>query len=178
MKSAIMGIQWCEKVVRSIARRAGRTAARFHADRQGGTAVQAMVFLPVIILAMFGLIRVWQVIQVRDSLHTGTYLATRYMSLYTPETSDPILWEDIAYKFILAELEDNPWVDKLRLIPGSPSINVKVTLTDGGYECTNNFLVEARYEMAVMGGEPGLNGLPGLSLITLSDTREGEVLCK
>ncbi len=172
------GFSRCRDGVRAVCRRAWGSAARFGGDRQGGTAVQAIMFLPVIAVAMFGLIRVWQVIQVRDSLHTGTYLATRYMSLYTPETSDPVFWEDIAYKFILAELEANPWVDKMRLIPGSPTIGVTVVLTDGGYECTNDFTVEAKYTMNVMGGDPGQNGLPGLSDITLVDLRKGEVLCK
>lgn len=158
----------------------GRLAwlGRFRADRRGGTAVQAIVMMPVVILALMSAIRVWQVIQIRDSLHTGTYLAMRYLSLYPAETNDPYIWSEIAEQFVFAELRNNPWVDDRTLISGSPLSKVEVELLRGSYDCTDPFVVRTNYAFRVLGGDLTVEGWPGLLQLDLHDERQGEVLCR
>src|SRR5262245_48371188 len=63
--------------LRLRARSLARLARRFVVDRMGGTAVQAMAFLPLIIISTFGLFKAWEIVQVRESLHTASYEAVR-----------------------------------------------------------------------------------------------------
>jgi len=157
-----------------------RWLGRFRRDQRGGTAVQAIALLPVVLVAFLGMIRVWQTVQIRDSLHTGTYLAMRYLSLYPPETKNTTVWASVAEKWIFEELKNNPWVDKQSLIAGSPNSLVQVTLIDGDYECTNKFEIRVTYVFDILGaGDPVEGtGLPGAFHMTMEDVRQGEVLCK
>ena len=152
---------------------------RFVHDRRGATAVQALVFLPVIIFAFALGAKLWQVITIRQSLHEGVYQATRYLSVYPPDTDDTLVWEAIAEKLIYQELENNPFVDDTILVPGSPFTQVTVNLTSDGFACKDNFIVSAQYPIwGVSPDEGGTNFvLPDLREIVLRDSRKGEVLC-
>jgi Flp pilus assembly protein TadG len=156
----------------------GRLLSRFRRDRRGGTAVQAIVMLPVIIIAFMGLVEVWQVIQIRDSLHTGTYQAMRFLSLYPPETTSVYVWEQIAEKYVHENLRNNPWVDPATVISGGPNSMVKVVLETGDYNCTDKFTVRANYAWTVMGGDIGPGGFPNPLQLNMQDERQGEVLCR
>lgn len=167
-------------------RRLGNVLARlrrgyrhFVLDRRGGTAVQAIVFLPVILLTFVLAIKLWQVILIRRSLHSGTYLATRYLSLYPPDSINPWDWQSVAEEFIIAEMKNNPFTDETKLKPGNPFMIVEVNLLDDGYACKQHFTVRAEYH--VFGASPGESGgeyvLPNMNRIVLREERLGEVLC-
>lgn len=162
--------------IRELGARARRLAARFRRDRRGGTAVQAIVMLPVIIVAFMGLIRLWQFIQIRDSLHTGTYQATRYLSLYPPEApNDPALWANIARLFIERNMKNNPWVDPATL--NEVNLAITVDLREG-YDCKQQFDVKASYSLSVLSGDLSGQGLPNPMIVTMDDMRTGEILCQ
>jgi len=155
--------------------RARRIASRFIGDRSGGTAVQAIVMMPLIIFSTFGLIKAWEIIQVRESLHTGTYEATRYLSLYPPEAADPYYWAEVATRIIETELRNNPWIDPIVFIGDANNprgLGVNVTFDGTEYACKMNFTIGAdlAYRLANVAPFPGVQ-------FTLQELREGEILC-
>ena len=84
-----------------------RTVLRLARDRRGGTAIEALIMLPVIFAALgFGAL-LWETISVRRSMHTGTYLATRFLSLYPPRSTAPADWESVARMFVYKELKNS-----------------------------------------------------------------------
>lgn len=162
---------------RARARLAG-TWRRFRGDREGATAVQALVFLPAILLVFVLLMALWQTLMIRRSLHHGVYQATRFLSLYPPNSVSPGPWETVARDFVYRELANNPFVDTNRLSP--PLTEVSVELVDGGYACKEHFRVRAKYGIAR--AIPTLEGtnfvLPNLTWAYLQEDRLGEVLCE
>jgi len=148
-----------------------RLVRRFTADRTGATAIQAMVFIPLILLTTFGLMKAWEVVQVRESLHTGTYEATRYLSLYPPADANEVTWSDIARRMIENELKNNPWITRTDLFANS--LVITVTFDGTEYQCKMNFemAVAFNYEM------PNVKPFPGVQF-KLNELREGEILCK
>ncbi len=153
---------------------------RFGHDRSGGTAVQAIVMMPVVIVTFFTIFQVWQVIQVRDTLHYANYQAMRYLSLYPLETTSETEWTDVAEKIVLMELRNNPFITT----EGQPltrytDYNVEVTLLNNEYECTSPIRVESWVSVHIVPtGPTDRFGLPGLRPLRLDDVREGEVLCQ
>lgn len=152
-----------------------RLAGRFVGDRSGGTAVQAIVMMPLIIFSTFGLIKAWEVVQVRESLHTGTYEATRYLSLYPPEAADPYYWAEVATRIIETELRNNPWIDPIVFIGDANNprgLGVTVTFDGTEYACKMNFTIgsDLVYRLANVAPFPGVQ-------FTLHELREGEILC-
>lgn len=146
----------------------------FTRDERGGTAVQALVFLPVILLSMVVLMFFWQTLTIRRSLHTGTYLATRYLSLYTPETTFVYDWQEIAKKFIYAELRNNPYVDQDRLTDVFAPVEVQLP---GGNECKADFTVKATYAFMAPLNYSETQFMPSMERYALVDERQGKVLC-
>ncbi len=166
-------------VLRDMRRRwhgALATVARaFGRDERGGTAVQAIVFLPVIILSLVVLGFLWQTITIRRSLHTGTYLAARYLSLYPPETADPFVWSSVAQKFVWAELKNNPFVDPVRV--NEVFSGVWVDLTNAN-ECLAEFTVRSEYQFFAPLNLTDSRFLPSMKPFSLEEARVGKVLCK
>jgi Flp pilus assembly protein TadG len=153
----------------------GRAFAR---DERGGTAVQALVFLPVILLSMVLMIWFWQTLTIRRSLHTGTYLATRYLSLYTPETTDTGEWAAIAKKFIYAELRNNPYVDELRVKGDLADLYAPVEVTlQNGNKCKSDFTIKAKYAFMAPLNFSQTQLMPAMERYALEDERKGKVLC-
>lgn len=151
----------------------------FKGDRDGATAVQALVTIPVILFGFIMLMVLWQTLMVRRSLHHGVYEATRYLSLYPPNSVSPAPWETVARQFVQRELANNPFVDTLHL--NNPSqFELTVELIDGGYACKEHFRITAKY--AIMRAIPSLEGtdfvLPHLTGAYLQEERLGEVLCE
>jgi len=144
-------------------------------DERGGTAVQAIVFLPVIILSMVVLMYLMETIAIRQSLHTGTYLATRFLSLYPLESTDTGQWGLVAQKFVYAELRNNPWVHEDRL--NDVFAPVVVSLANGN-DCGAVFTVTAGYEVFAPINDTDSRFLPGLDRFALEDVRDGKVVCK
>jgi hypothetical protein len=56
------------------------TWARFRRDRRGASIVTYALILPLFILLVFGILEIWRVVSVRQSLHLGTYQAIRDLS--------------------------------------------------------------------------------------------------
>ncbi len=56
------------------------TWARFRRDRRGASIVTYALILPLFILLVFGILEIWRVVSVRQSLHLGTYQAIRTLS--------------------------------------------------------------------------------------------------
>ncbi len=161
-----------------VARRWGmatRSYGRLWHDERGGTAVQAIVFLPVIIMSMVVLMYLLETIAIRRSLHTGTYLATRYLSLYPVESVDPYVWAGVAQKFVYAELRNNPWVKEERLNDVFAPV---VVYLPNGNDCGAEFQVESKYEVFAPINDKDSRFLPGLDRFVLEDLRYGKVLCK
>lgn len=148
---------------------------RFRHDRRGGAAVQMMVLMPVVLFAFVAGVKLWEIMMVRRSLHTGTYLATRYLSLYPPATTNEYEWSLIAGRFVRAELLNNPWVDETKV--NDTMTPVYVTLLDANNDCTDRFDVRAEYTFLGPAGQRGELGLPQLAPFTLVEERRGEVLC-
>lgn len=155
--------------------RAAATAVRFGRDRRGGTAVQALVLLPVFIILMFTLIGLWRVTLVRRSLHTGVYEATRFLSLYPLETNNQLLWQDVAREIITAELLNNPFLranlaNQSQLDNGR--LDVRVDFPDQKIECKAGIVVT----VALLFPMANIDPFPGPQF-TLNEVREGEILC-
>lgn len=151
----------------------------FRGDRDGATAVQALVTFPAILLAFVMLTVLWQTLMIRRSLHHGVYQATRYLSLYPPNSVSPAPWETVALEFVKRELANNPFVDTRHLNnPGQFELTVEIL--DGGYACKEHFRVTAKY--AVLRAIPSLGDteflLPHLVPAYLQEDRLGEVLCE
>jgi len=151
-----------------------RLAGRFGRDQRGGTAVQAMAFLPIILFAFVVASIAWQTVMIRRSLHTGTYLAMRYLSLYPPASTDPYHWSLTAQEFVHAELKNNPFVGDAVL--NEVSAPVDVTLFDSN-DCGDQFEVRAGYRLFAPLGQMDNQPLPSLRPYVLEDIRMGEVLC-
>jgi len=81
-------------------------------DKRGAILVQAILFLPILILIVVGSFEVWKAISVKRSLHSGTYQAARYLSLNPVNSLNSEDWVGEARKFIKPELKNNGFVTK------------------------------------------------------------------
>ncbi|MCB0215477.1 MAG: hypothetical protein H6648_04880 [Caldilineae bacterium] len=170
------------KLIPSVASGLGRLkdlAARFRRDRSGATAVQAIVMMPVIIVALWSMFSVWKVVKMRDSLHYATYQAMRYLALYPLESADNYAWTEVADKIVVTELMNNPFI----VPPGTnltvADYGVEVELLNGDYQCKDPFRVSTYLIVRVLpGGQQNASGLPNFTEFRLDDVREGEVLCE
>jgi len=157
------------------AARLARAGRRFLRDRRGGTAVQAMVLMPAILFAFVAGIKLWETMMIRRSLHTGTYLAARYLSLYPLDDISQYEWESVASRFVYAELKNNPFVNRQEL--NESRTPVTVTLLDGSNQCTDKFEITVEYPLLVPKSNPGVLQLPNLEWLHLREVRQGEVVC-
>jgi hypothetical protein len=153
---------------------------RFGRDRSGGTAVQAIVMMPIIIVTFFTIFQIWQMIQVRDTLHYANYQAMRYLSLYPLETDVSDEWTEVAEKIVLMELRNNPYlITEGRPMTRYTDYDVEVTLLNNEYECKSPFRIESWVSVHfVPTGPTDRFGLPGIRPFRMDDVREGEVLCQ
>ena len=126
------------EILRRHRARTRGVARRFKSDLSGATAVQAFVLLPAVLFAIFVGFKLWEAVDIRKDLHQATYVATRYLSLYPPDDTQEFYWEEIARKIIVAELEDNPFVDRQL---NEVTLEVSVNLFDSN-ECGDEFVVE------------------------------------
>jgi hypothetical protein len=140
----------------------------------------AILLTPIIVLAFWGGFSVWKVIQIRESLHHGTYNAARFLSFYAPEDPSEDLWSSIATRIVVQELLNNPFTEKEGGSISTVDLNVAVTLTNGTRECSDKFVVTSKYTVRALpvGSTQEGNALPNFDLINLEDVRDGEVLCE
>jgi Flp pilus assembly protein TadG len=159
-----------------VARSLRRWSDRFWSETEGATAVQALVIMPAILFAFAAGTILWQTVNIRKDLHYGTYQATRFLSLYPPDSIIDTEWEAVAAKLVEVELVSNPWV-RTPLNPAN--FTVDVTLTDSN-ECGDEFTVEVTYRLFVpKGTQEGATAslLPPMDQLSLRELRYGKVVC-
>ena len=102
--------------------------ARFHRDKRGASIVTYALLLPLFILLVFGILEIWRVMSVRESLHFGTYQAARTLSSggrkWLPAAAEQ--WEAAAagqaYGIVDRQLQSNT------LLPRGYSLQVQVQI--------------------------------------------------
>jgi len=133
-------------------------------DRKGTVVVQALLILPILILAVFGGYTIWKVASVKQSLHSGTYQATRYLCLNPVDSPVPGDWERVVVEIVAREVRNNGLAD------GASEPVATVTLHGNRLECGLSFTVETWMNLQI--------GIPYLSMsLTLHDRHEGWVEC-
>lgn len=138
---------------------------RWIGDRRGTVLVQALLILPILILIVFGVYTVWKVVSIKQSLHSGTYQATRYLCLNPVDPPVPGDWEEIVEEIVVREVRNN------RLADGASRPSATVFFSGDRLECDLRFTVETRMNLQI--------GIPYLSMnLTLRGQHEGRVECK
>jgi len=179
--------------------RATRPAARFAAavrslagrwrdDKQGATAVQFIVVLPVFVLVIMGLYSVFVVLSARETMCEAAYEAARYLQIEAPHfpaddpeyTDYPDDWQRIAIEIVNQELASRTHTNLYPVGPGEVELfplqkprSPEDTLQVSAAEVDNNrFTVKVRKAisnpMGVMLGSD-----EGLGVINLSCTASG-----
>ena len=144
---------------------------RLKRGERGAVLVQALLILPILILAVFGGYTVWKVAFVRHSLRSGTYQATRYLCLNPVER--PVsgtweeAWEEVVEEFVKREVGNNGLAD------GASDPVATITLHGNKLECDLRFTVEMQIKDLQI-------GIPFLDRdkVTLWDRHEGWVECR
>lgn len=133
-------------------------------DRKGTVLVQALLILPILILIVFGVYTVWKVVSIKQSLHSGTYQATRYLCLNPVDPPVPGIWEEVVEEIVEREVRNNGLAGDV----SRPSATV--AFSGDELECGLGFTVETRVTLQI--------GIPYLSMtLTLQDRHEGWVEC-
>jgi hypothetical protein len=141
--------------------------ARRLRDSRGVSTVTYALVLPLFILLVFGILEIWRVVAVRQSLYLGTYTAARYLSAESRSwrVSRADQWEplaaEVARGIVDGELRRN------NLIPGGYALTVQATVEPGrrGTDLTHlGWLFTLRVDLSV----PGLITLPILNMSTIS----------
>jgi hypothetical protein len=134
-------------------------------DRKGTVVIQALLILPILVLAVFGGYNVWKVVSVKQSLHSGTYQATRYLCLNPVYPLDPEKWAKVVEEIVEREVENNGLADDAFLLPAL------VIIHGNRLECGLKFTVETWLRLQI--------GMPRLStILILGDRHEGWVECR
>lgn len=143
---------------------------RLKRDARGAVLVQTLLILPILVLAVFGGYTVWKVAFVKQSLHSGTYQATRYLCLNPVDRPVSGLWEEawekVVEEMVALEVGNNGLAD------GASEPVATVTLQGNRLECGLIFTVETQMDLPI--------GVPFLDLsmtLTLRDWHEGRVEC-
>lgn len=145
----------------------GLDPGRWMTDRRGSVLVQAIPILIIFILVVAGGFTVWKVISIKQSLHSGTYQAARYLSLNPVDPGQRGLWHEVAWEFVARELANNGFVGR------NPNPSVEVLIAGGSDElsCGLEFKVEAGLTVQI--------GMPYLSMnLNLRDQHNGRVECR
>jgi hypothetical protein len=151
-----------------ITRPSNHSVRRLKGDERGAVLVQALLILPILILIVFGGYTVWKVAFVKQSLHSGTYQATRYLCLNP--VNRPVsgswedAWEEVVKKIVESEVKNNG------LAEGASEPVATVTLHGNRLDCGLRFTVETEMNFQI--------GAPYLTMtLTLRDRHEGRVEC-
>jgi hypothetical protein len=102
--------------------------ARFGRDRRGASIVTYALILPLFILLVFGILEIWRVVSVRQSLHLGTYQAIRALSStgrhWLPTSAGQ--WQSVAAG--QAQVIINQELKRNSLLPPNHELQVQVTI--------------------------------------------------
>ena len=136
-------------------------------DKRGAILVQAILFLPILILIVVGSFEVWKAISVKQSLHSGTYQATRYLSLNPVLSLNSEDWVEEAEKFVEPELKNNGFVS------AGTAKKVSITVdTPDSLDCGKTFTIKTELSWKAV--------IPYLSRSDwkLVDQHEGFIVCE
>jgi hypothetical protein len=133
--------------------------------------------MPMILFFFGAGLKLWETVNIRKSLHDGTYRAVRFLSLYPPAEPNEDLWASIAREIIATELKQNPWIKQ----PISEvDLRVEVRIQDQN-ECLDEFRLESSYRLFGPVGQRDPDSpvgiLPGMALVELREERDGMVMC-
>lgn len=101
---------------------------RFCREKRGASIITYALTLPLFVLLVFGILEIWRVMAVRQSLNLGAYQAMRYLSSQGRDwlPSSAGAWETIAASTatytINAELQRNA------LVPDDSTLQVQVAI--------------------------------------------------
>jgi len=146
-----------------------RLVERLRSDRRGGTAVQALLLTPIFLMVLVSLIIAWRTVSVRRTLNYATHNAVRYLALYPAERAAE--WPEIARVIVKNTLLSNQFVDRVDTLDSPRGLNVDVTFAED-IACSKRFFVTVSIEQRIAPVDP----FP--TRMILSETREGEILCK
>jgi hypothetical protein len=96
------------------------------------------------------------------------------MSVYPLDTDQEFYWEDVARKFIVAELKNNPFVNKTAINDINPLITVDLL---DSFQCDDQFVVNVEYDLWAPLSQTSDWILPGMKMFRLRESRTGEVVC-
>jgi len=139
---------------------------RLTGDRRGAILVQFALLVPIFVIIALGSFEVWKAISAKQSLHSGTYQAVRYLSLNPVESLDPIEWEAEARKLIVPELANNGFV-KGHLAEG---VRIYITMPEE-LDCDEPFGIRAELPWRAV-----IPYLPREHWV-LADQHEGRIVC-
>ena len=104
----------------------------FLKDKRGAAALQAILFLPVLVLLVIGLYEVWKVLYVQQVLNDAAYQGTRLLAMgpNSPDTR-PLYVEKVAESLVRCYVARSPFIDKrVREDPESDLLQVFVETSD------------------------------------------------
>jgi Flp pilus assembly protein TadG len=147
-------------------------------DKRGSTLLQFILLLPVFLVVVLGAVEAWKILSVKQSLHAGTYQATRYLTLYNEPGSDA---ETNAFNLIRVALLNNGLVADT--VQRGESLNLSVVYYDRFgrqvlpgptiLNCSEPFTVRATLSMPWMTIVPWLPSIR----VTIGDEHNGHVEC-
>jgi Flp pilus assembly protein TadG len=147
-------------------------------DQRGSTLIQFILLLPAFLVVVLGAVEVWKVLAVKQSLHAGTYQATRYLTLYNEPGSNA---ETDAFNLIRTALLNNGLVADA--VQRGEALNLRVVYYDRFgrqvepgptiLDCDEPFTVRATLSMPWMTIVPWLSSIR----VTIGDEHNGHVEC-
>lgn len=138
---------------------------RLGRDRRGVTTIAYMLILPIFIVLVFGILEIWKVMAVKQSLYLGAYKAARVLSWEgrSYPSGDAWQWEARATERAMGIIHEE--LDRNALVPQGYTLNVNVSVEAGrrGSTASLGWLFTVRAELT----SPGLISLLGSGSLTL-----------
>jgi hypothetical protein len=136
-------------------------------DKRGVSAIGTMIALPILVVLVFGILEIWKVMAVKQSLYLGTYKAARQLSWLGPSWlgQNPAAWESRATALAVGIVREE--LDRNALLPEGYALNVSVSVEPGARGSMQNlgWLFTVRSELHA----PGLVSLLGSQTLSLAE---------
>jgi len=138
---------------------------RLGRDRRGVTTIAYMLILPIFIVLVFGILEIWKVMAVKQSLYLGAYKAARVLSWEGRSYPSGDVWQWEARATERAKGIIHEELGRNALVPQGYTLNVSVSVEAGrrGSTASLGWLFTVRAELT----SPGLISLLGSGGLTL-----------
>ena len=138
---------------------------RLGRDRRGVTTIAYMLILPIFIVLVFGILEIWKVMAVKQSLYLGAYKAARVLSWEGRSYPSGDVWQWEARATERAKGIIHEELGRNALVPQGYTLNVSVSVEAGrrGSTASLGWLFTVRAELT----SPGLISLLGSGSLTL-----------